>query len=71
MHLIGVLAPGSLIWYGKTLAPLPGSLDGQVVNIDIIQRNASNAHGKHPLYTQLPGNPVVNGGGVGVFVDKK
>jgi len=52
------------MWYAKTLPPLPGSLDGQEVNIDIIQGNTSNAHGKHPLYCQLLGNPVVSGGGV-------
>jgi len=52
------------MWNAKTLPPLPGSLDGQVVNIDIIQGNTSNAHGKHPSYCQLLGNPVVSGGGV-------
>jgi len=73
MHAIGVLVPGLLILYGKTLALMLGSrsLKNQVVNMDTIQRNASNAHGKHPLYTQLPGNPVVSGGGLAVLVDKK
>ena len=71
MHAIGVLVPGLMIWYGKTLPLLPGSLKNHVVNIDIIQRNTSNAHGKHPLYTQLPGNPVVSGGGLAVLVEKK
>jgi hypothetical protein len=53
--------PSTIAWFAKEL----GS------KIDIIKRNTSNAHGKHPSYTQLPGKPVVNGGGVvGVFDEK-
>jgi hypothetical protein len=62
MHVIGVLVPGALIWYGKILPALAASLESQVVKVNIWQNIECVTHGKHPLYCHSPGNPVVKGG---------